>query len=369
MGEEKNPAKELYFHSMRETWAETRDYMLGKLSEIEERDAELAGAIAKNPVVEKRLKEGRPKMRPFLMKLVFEACGGGDWGKVIPACAAVEFLNISTYVANAVLDEKAGRKKKGDVNRYLIVAMLFRDIATECLLETRVSLSPEETRDVVRLLEEINRVIYEGQFIDLFRLKKEKMKELGSFEEMKKLYLERCGKLCGYFMKNVAGIACLLANATGEQKKALREYGMALGTAIQVCNDLGDFTFPEDKTMDYEKDYQDMYSDIKHGKLTLPTILGLESGRRNPVKELLGRKRARGERLVALTEYLAVSEAVEKVREECKKHYYICKKELKKLPESEARTMLSIMASAARSNKYFVFFRKLKEEINQKTDL
>ncbi len=345
-----------YFQEMKETWKLTQECMQQKLSQIETRDKEALLALRENYVVKKRISKEHPKLRPFLMRLSFEACDGGDWKRIIPACAAVEFLNISTYVTNAVFDEKGESKIKKDVNQYVIDAMLLRDLATECLLEVRVSLSPEETRAIISKLAEINKLVYLGQYIDLYQLKKENLKIFKSFEEMKLLYKKRTEYFCGHFMSNIAFIGAILANATGEQVKALEKFGLSYGTGIQIANDLGDFVFG--KAKDYEKTYKDQYSDIKQGKLTYPIILGLETEEKSKFKKLLGKKDASKKELVTLTKYLIKSGITEKTKELSKIKYHESKKELKKLPKSDRTALLTIMASMIRSNKYYVFFKK-----------
>jgi len=300
-----------YFQEMKETWKHTSEYMQQKLSQIETKDREAILALRENYVVKKRISDKNPKVRPFLMRLSFEVCGGGDWKRIIPACAAVEFLNISTYVTNAVFDEKGESKTKKDVNQYIIDAMLLRDLATECLLEVKVSLSPEETRAIVGKLAEINKLVYLGQYVDLYQLKKENLKRFKSFEEMKQLYEKRTEYFCGYFMSNIAYIGAILANATGEQIKALKNFGLSYGAGIQIANDLGDFVFG--KAKDYEKTYKDQYSDIKQGKLTYPIILGLETEEKNNFKKLLGKKNASKRELVALTKYNGIYGKVKQI--------------------------------------------------------
>jgi len=353
--------KKQYFREMRETWKHTRKYMLQKLSQLAFNNKEAVLALQENPVVKKRLSARNPKVRPFLMKLSFEVCRGGDWKRIIPACAAVEFLNISTYVTNAVFDEKGGKKSKKDINQYIIAAMLTRDLAAECLSEVKVSLSQEEIMEMHQKLTEINKIIYLGQYIDLFKLKKENINNFKSFEEIKKLYMERAEMFCGYFMGNIAFIGALLANATREQIGTLEEIGFAYGTGLQIANDIGDFVLGDSEAKDFEKDYQDQYSDIRHGKLTYPVILGLEMKEKNIIRNLLGKKKSNYKQLHSLTGFLVKSGIVEKTKQLVNVKHNECKKELKKLPESKARKMLSLMVSGVRSNKYFVFFREFEK--------
>lgn len=360
--------KAQYFQEMQETWKHTSDYMLQKLSQLEAKHRNTILDLQKNPVIRKRLSKNQPKVRPFLMRLSFEVCRGGDWKKIIPACAAVEFLNISTYIINAIFDEKAEDQTKKDINQYIIAGMLFRDLADESLLESKISLSPEETREIFQKLVEINKLIYLGQHMDLYQLKKENLNRYESFEEMKQLYMARVENICGCFMSNIAYIGAVLANATTEQSQILKNYGLSYGTGVQIANDLGDFVSDSNRHIDFEKTYKDQYSDIKHGKITYPVILGLELEEENKIKELLGKKEATCNELASLTSYLIESGIVAKTKKLSIMKYHECKKELKKLPKSRSRDMLSLMASMLRSNKYFLFFRTFEKERNNPTN-
>lgn len=358
-GIEEQMGRGRYFREMKETWNVIRAYMLESVSEILENNQEVTLNIMENQVVKKRLYDENPKMRPLLLRLSFETCRGGDWRRIIPVCAAMEFLNISTYVINAVFDEKGGRKTREETNRYIIIGMLFRELASKCIARVEMSLSPGEIHEMNEKLSEINLLGYIGQHIDLYQLKKEKMRELGTMDDMKRLYLRRAELLCGCFMRNVAITGAILANATAEQKEAISNYGFILGTAIQMVNDMGDFVLNRN-AIDYEKTYQDQFSDIRQGKLTYPVLLGLERPGKNMIKEMLGKAKASSSELPSLVEYLKTSGITDEVRKLTKEKYRLCKRELKRLPQSDARDMLSVMASVIRSNKYYSFFREFK---------
>ena len=162
-------------------------------------------------------------------------------------------------------------------------------------------------------------------------------------------------------MENIACIGAILADATAEQLETLKNFGLSYGNGVQIANDLGDFVLGTSQAVDFEKTYKDQYSDIRHGKLTYPIILGLEIAEETPVKALLGKDNVNYKELELLTRYLKESGIFEKIKELSKAEYYECKRTLRNLPKSEARSMLSLMASMLRSNKYFTFFRKLEE--------
>lgn len=347
-----------YFALLKSCWAEARVEMLNALNGIAKIDAATFKTIMENPVVKKRLSVEHPKVRPLLLRLCFEACGGKDWKKIIPACAAVELLNISTYVTNAFFDEKGGQKMKEEKDSCIIAGMLLREVAEEELLKCQGLVDGDDFAELIGRFIGINKSVYVGQDIDLRQLKIEKLDNFSSFDELKDLYFKRTELFCGKFMENIALMGAVFAKANKEQREALAEFGFNYGSGIQIANDVGDFVPFSSGNMDFEKAYQDQYSDIRHGKLTLATLLAIEKPEPNSIFKNL-KSNPDEKELAELTKYLNESKIVAICKEQCVKRFNSCKQQLQKLPDTKARQMLSIMASMLRTNKYFSFFREL----------
>jgi geranylgeranyl pyrophosphate synthase len=64
-------------------------------------------------------------------------------------------------------------------------------------------------------------------------------------------------------------LGAFLSGIRGEQREALRDYGMALGTAYQLYDDCVDL-FGSERSAG-----KSLGTDLAKGKLTLPVILGL----------------------------------------------------------------------------------------------
>ena len=85
-----------------------------------------------------------------------------------------------------------------------------------------------------------------------------------------KAYDKRCSNLSGVFHAN-----CLYAGSviSGSGLRSLYDIGMLFGTGLQAANDLGDLALPTEEVGVMEKPYNDQFSDLKQGKLTLPVYL------------------------------------------------------------------------------------------------
>ncbi len=85
-------------------------------------------------------------------------------------------------------------------------------------------------------------------------------------------YLEIIRRKTAYLFSGCSRVAGVLAGADPERVEALAEYGMNLGMAFQIVDDLLDFTADESVLG------KPVASDLKEGKLTLPLIYQIEKG-------------------------------------------------------------------------------------------
>jgi octaprenyl-diphosphate synthase len=107
-------------------------------------------------------------------------------------------------------------------------------------------------------------------------------------------------------------IGAILGSGTSEQQAALRDYGMNLGTAFQLADDLLDFTAEEDVLG------KAAGADLLEGKLTLPLILLLrkDAGWQANLEKIMHdgnyRRVSRQSLLDALEKYGALAETRER---------------------------------------------------------
>jgi octaprenyl-diphosphate synthase len=84
-------------------------------------------------------------------------------------------------------------------------------------------------------------------------------------------HLDILKRKTAYLFFGCARMGALLGGVSAEQANALAEYGMNLGMAFQVADDLLDFTADE-KVLG-----KPVLSDLKEGHVTLPIIYALEA--------------------------------------------------------------------------------------------
>lgn len=349
--------REKYFEKMKETSREVDPLIVGAIEPLKNVNEELYDFITNIPAFKKRL-EKREKLRPFLLRLAYELVGGKNWEKIAPVCASMELLNISTYIDNAVFDDKNDIADKEKTN-YIISARVIRDIAEDLLNQS----SKRYRNRLIELLREIDKHIYIAQFEDINQLRN--YEKFDSFDTYLQKYLHRCEWITGRFMENICKIGAILSNGIEEQVKDLGEIGRSIGIIVQIINDIGDFVPPEEKVYDYEKVYQDQFSDIRHGKLTLPVYYALEYGSesdKEKIRRVLGNNESNNGEMIDVVKVLVDTGAIEYAKNLAKEYTKKTKNLLKGFEKSEARDQLNILSIMSRTNKYLA---RIKEKFGE----
>jgi geranylgeranyl pyrophosphate synthase len=267
--------KDLYKKLMTETSAEIGDVILSYLEPLKKEDSKLYDICSE--LIFKKI--GTFETRAYLMRFSFEACSGKKWTDEIKhACAAVELELASMYYANRIFDGKGGKEILQKPNLQFIAAMITRDLASQALTHACLKLDYEKFVKVKDIFDEINKVMYIGQFFEIEKNLYSDNIEL-DFDKMLELYYKRNYGVNGSYFEKIAITGGIFGGGTEKQINALSEFSKNFGMVQQIINDIGDFVPPEHNLGTEEKLPEDAYSDIKHGKLMLPVIYTLVKGR------------------------------------------------------------------------------------------
>ena len=220
-----------------------------------------------NAIHKKR--EDSPRLREFIIEQSYIASKNENENQIAEDVykigAAIEIYNLSTYLINWFLDKKGEVKDRADEQRVVIEGMRLYDKSKEMIRKTSVETSIKEK--LINELEVVNNKIYLGQGDDIDTLNIRNKAHKLPIENYLPLYEEACRRKCGYFLGFVARIGGYLAKASKEKIKSLTEFGIALGTGIQIVNDVAD-NIPAKKAASVERPYQDQFSDIENGLIT-----------------------------------------------------------------------------------------------------
>lgn len=206
---------------------------------------------------------GGKRVRPALTILANYAVGGaGGRYNSIRMATVMEFLHTATLVHDDIIDSAETRRNRPTVNAVYgnQTAVLMGDWLYMSAFETSLA---ERSLPILDILTGVTRKMTEGELLQL--------ELLGSTNVSEMAYLDVLQRKTAYLFSACCEVGAILGNANESQRLALRDFGLNLGTAFQLTDDLLDFTSTDD-TLGKAAGV-----DLLAGKVTLPLIYLLES--------------------------------------------------------------------------------------------
>jgi len=203
------------------------------------------------------------RLRPVLLIMSCESVGG-TCESAYNAALAIEILHNFTLVHDDIMDNDDLRRGRETVHKRWNnnVAILAGDgliaLAYRFLLKTR----SRDMRRIIRIFSEAIIKICEGQSID-------KDMETASTVGLED-YLDMIQRKTSILLSISAEIGGIIGNGTPEAIETLSSFGLELGTAFQIQDDLLDI-ISEEAVIG-----KDLGSDLCNGKKTYPIILFIE---------------------------------------------------------------------------------------------
>lgn len=201
---------------------------------------------------------GGKRVRPALTILANYAVGGdGSRYNSIRMATVMEFLHTATLVHDDIIDKADTRRKRPTVNALYgnETAVLMGDWLYMSAFETSLA---ERSLPILDILTSVTRKMTEGEILQLTLLSDAQISEAQYFDVLK--------RKTAYLFSASCEIGAILGGATEKQRTALRDYGLNLGTAFQLIDDLLDFTSSEEALG------KAAGADLLGGKVTLPLI-------------------------------------------------------------------------------------------------
>jgi octaprenyl-diphosphate synthase len=202
---------------------------------------------------------GGKRVRPSLLLMSNYAVGGNaSQENVIKLAVVMEMLHTATLVHDDIIDNADTRRNRASVNARFgnQTAVLMGDWLYMSAFETSLQ---ERSLEILDILTTLTRKMTEGELIQLT--------VLGRTDISEKDYFDILQRKTAYLFSACCEIGAILGKATKEQQIALRDYGMNLGIAFQLADDVLDFTAEEEVLGKASG------ADLLEGKLTLPLIL------------------------------------------------------------------------------------------------
>lgn len=261
------------------------------------------------------------RLRPALV-LLCAKCAGYEGQDDVRFGAVFELIHTATLVHDDVIDHAQLRRGKPTLNRLWgnTLTVLFGDLL---YLEAMSSAIAARNWRLMEILCDVTTRMIEGELIQndvLFKLDTTRRDYFDIQERKTALLFSGCTETAG-----------ILAGRSAPDCTALRNFGLEIGRAFQLTDDLLDFTATSEQLG------KPAFSDLREGKLTLPMLTLLERapdevrplirtiwdrGEEVPIpeteeaqlRELLAKHQALGEtRELAQMASQAASEALERI--------------------------------------------------------
>jgi len=244
-------------------------------------EAELERLITQRTSIEPRLQaamrysllNGGKRLRPTLVYLAAEICGGALNPADSAACAieAVHSYSLVHDDLPAMDDDELRRGKPTchiafDEATAILAGDALLTWAFELISEPCIDVQPQTQLSMVRALARAagDLGMVAGQAFDLNSVGKTL-----TLAQLQNMHAAKTGALINLALE----LGALSANATEEERDALRRYGQALGLAFQIKDDLLDI---EGDTATLGKPQG---SDMERNKPTYPALVGMEQCR------------------------------------------------------------------------------------------
>lgn len=203
---------------------------------------------------------GGKRLRPMLVLLAARACGIGD-DRHINLAAIIEFIHTATLLHDDVVDASGLRRGRETVNAIWgnEASVLVGDFLYSRAFQMMVAV---DDMQVMRILADATNLIAEGEVLQLLNNHDPDTSE--------SRYLEVIRRKTATLFRAGAHLGAVITQRSQAEQAAIAVYGLHLGTAFQLVDDMLDYSA---STLELGKNIGD---DLAEGKPTLPLISAME---------------------------------------------------------------------------------------------
>jgi octaprenyl-diphosphate synthase len=209
-----------------------------------------------NQVAEYIIGAGGKRLRPMLLLLAAGSLGHGG-PDAHQLAAVIEFIHTATLLHDDVVDESDLRRGRRTANAVWgnAASVLVGDFLYSRSFQLMVELDRVE---VMRILADTTNLIAEGEVLQLLHVRNPDTDEAA--------YLRVIERKTAVLFAAATRLGALLAGADEAVQQRLHDYGLNLGYAFQIADDVLDYT------SDAATLGKNLGDDLAEGKATLPLI-------------------------------------------------------------------------------------------------
>ncbi len=248
--------------------------------------------------------------------------------KLLPLSIAFEMTHLATLVHDDIIDQATTRRGIPTVNaRYgEPVSILLGDYL---FARTAGLIADVQDFRIDRLFSETVATVCEGTIIELLSARR-----MDTSEER---YLERVNRKTACLIAACCKGGATVGGASDEQIELMNDYGVSLGIAFQIIDDVLDYT-GSDQSIG-----KPAGNDLRQGVVTLPLIYALRNehnGRIEQVQRLLASEAPGEDDVAAVVRWVNATPAIQESLEVAREYAMRAKSLLARFPSSSDRATL-----------------------------
>jgi octaprenyl-diphosphate synthase len=205
---------------------------------------------------------GGKRLRPALLILAAKACGYSGQSH-IDLAVVIEFIHTATLLHDDVVDESELRRGRKTANGEFgnAASVLVGDFIYSRAFQLMVTAG---NSSVMKVLADATNTIAEGEVLQLVNTHNSAIAEAD--------YLRIIRSKTAKLFEAAAQIGAILGEVSEQHQQSLARYGMHLGTAFQLVDDVLDYSGDAVSTG------KNLGDDLNEGKTTLPLIHVIQHG-------------------------------------------------------------------------------------------
>ena len=219
--------------------------------------------------MEYSLKAGGKRLRPILVLEAAKAVGKKNTNDILDIAIATEFIHTYSLIHDDLPAMDDDELRRGKPTCHIVFGEAMAILAGDGLqsyafelISSNKTVSPDKLVRVINLLAHGTGIygMVAGQAADILYEKE------GSFDDIEFIHKHKTAK----FIQACCQIGAVLADASDTEEKALSDYGLYIGIAFQIQDDI------LDEIGDEVKLGKKVQKDREKSKLTYPSVYGLE---------------------------------------------------------------------------------------------
>lgn len=278
------------------------------------------------------INNGGKRLRPVLMVLIARALDyQGD--QHINLAAVIELIHTATLLHDDVVDESEMRR--GEKTSHEIwgnsASVLVGDFLYSKSFQMMVK---ADNMEIMSILSDATNKISEGEVQQLLNI--------GNLDISAEAYHEIIANKTAKLFEAACQLAAVISGQDSTMKAQLGEFGMRLGTAFQIADDVLDYMADDNELG------KNLGDDFREGKLTLPLIHLLKSGnaqQQNMIRTAI--ETPDQAHFGEVRQMVLDSDAIDYTLKVAQQHSQLAQQAISTIPESTSKAALLLLCEYA----------------------